>query len=105
MKNSIRKRYYKPKSSIKSDSVLLYNISFIATLLEILIGAILGIALCFGFIFSFFMLKGSLLVSIALFCVIMILAIFLVLLFKYIFLSIVLRIKEIEVLEKIYLKT
>lgn len=105
MKNSIRKRYFKPKSSIKSDSVLLYNISFITTLTEILIGAILGIALCLGFIFSFFILKGSILVSVVLFCVIIIIAVFLVFLFKYVFLSVILKTKEIEILEKIYLKT
>lgn len=104
MKNSIRKRYYKPKSFTKSDNALLYNISFITTLSEILVGAILGIALCLGFIFSFFILKGSILVSTALFCVIMVLAIFLVFLFKYVLLSVILKSKEIEILEKIYLK-
>ena len=105
MKNSIRKRRYKPKSSSKLDSIFLHNITFVTTLAEILIGAVLGIALCFGFVLSFFVIKGSILVSTLLFCVIMILALFLVFLFKYIYLSAMLKMREIEILDKIYHKS
>ncbi|RAX52687.1 hypothetical protein CCY99_06860 [Helicobacter sp. 16-1353] len=105
MRNSIRKRRYKPKSVLNSNKVFLYNFAFISVIVEILIGAVLGIALCCGFVISFIVFKGNLLLSVGIFCVILIIAVFLVLLFRYIFLSVLLKTKEIEILEKILIKS
>lgn len=98
MKNSIRKRRYKRKTDEVTDSVLLHNLSSIGIFVEILIGAVLGVSICFGFVLSFLVIKGSILFSTALFMLILIFAVFFVLLFKYVFLSVMLKVKEIELL-------
>lgn len=105
MKNSIRKRHYKHKHSLNLDNIFLHDIAFVNILLEILVGAVFGVSLCFGFVLSFFVIKGSLLVSVLLFFVIIIFALFLVFLFKCIHLSVMLKVKEIEILDKIYNKS
>ena len=87
------------KSPDKSS--IWYNLSSIAIIIEVLVGAILGIALCFGFFFAFFMLRGSLLVSLGIFLIILIIATFAVLVLKYIFVLVTLKLREIELLEKI----
>lgn len=100
MKNSIRNRKYKPQSELKTTSFL-YNFSSMGIIVEILIGAVLGIAICCGFIFSFIILRGNLFISLGIFLIILILALFLVFLFKYAFMIVMLKVKEIEILEKI----
>lgn len=87
------------KSPDKSS--IWYNLSSIAIIIEVLVGAILGIALCFGFFFAFFMLRGSLLVSLGIFLIILIIATFAVLVLKYMFVLVTLKLREIELLEKI----
>lgn len=100
MKNRIKKTRYKPKS-ITNQNNFLYNFSSIGIFIEILIGAILGIAICFGFVFSFFVLRGNLFISTGIFLIIMILAVFFVMIFKYMFILITLKIKEIDILDRI----
>ena len=82
-------------------SSLWYNLSSMAIIIEVLVGAILGIALCFGFFFAFFMLRGSLLISLGIFLIILIIAAFAVLVLKYMFILVTLKLREIELLEKI----
>ena len=82
-------------------SNLWYNLSSVAIIIEVLVGAILGIALCFGFFFAFFMIRGSLLVSLGIFLIILIIATFAVLVLKYLFILVTLKLHEIELLEKI----
>ena len=82
-------------------SNLWYNLSSVAIIIEVLVGAILGIALCFGFFFAFFMIRGSLLVSLGIFLIILIIAAFAVLVLKYLFILVTLKLREIELLEKI----
>ena len=82
-------------------SSLWYNLSSVAIIIEVLVGAILGIALCFGFFFAFFMIRGSLLVSLGIFLIILIIATFAVLVLKYMFILVTLKLREIELLEKI----
>ena len=90
-------------SAIKKPdkSSLWYNLSSVAIIIEVLVGAILGIALCFGFFFAFFMIRGSLLVSLGIFLIILIIATFAVLVLKYLFILVTLKLREIELLEKI----
>lgn len=104
MKNSIRKKRYTPKSALNSNKVFLYNFPFIGFVAEILIGAVLGVALSCGFIISFIFIKGNIFISIGVFFVILILAIFFVFLFKYVFLSVLLKTKEIDILERMLVK-
>lgn len=78
-----------------------YNFNQMGILIEILIGAILGLSICFGFVFCFFIFGGNIFISFGFFLVIIIVAIFLVLLLKYMFLLVMLKIKEIKLLEKI----
>lgn len=105
MRNSIKKRRFKPVSALKSDTSFLYNFSSIAIYAEVLIGAVLGVALCFGFVFSFFLLGGSIFVSLGIFFSILIIAVFFVFLFKYVFIATALKVKEIEILERIARQT
>ncbi len=101
MRNSIRKRKYQCKSTNKKNDLLLYNISSIGIIVEVLIGAILGIALCYGFMIFFIVFRWNPLLSVGIFFTIIIVAIFLVLLFKYIFTSVMIKKREVEILEKI----
>lgn len=106
MKNSIRKRRYQPKSKIdSSNNTFLYNFAFMSVLTEILIGAVLGASICCGFIFSYIIMKGNIFVSTVIFFIIILFALFLVLLFKYIFIMVLLKIKEIDILEKLLRKS
>lgn len=82
-------------------SAFLYNFTSMGVFIEILIGALLGIALCFGFVLSFFILKGSLILSLGIFFIILIFAIFLVLVLKYVYFVASLKAREIELLESI----
>ena len=82
-------------------SIFLYNLKSIAVIIEVLVGAILGIALCFGFFFAFFVVRGSLIFSLGAFLLILIIAAFFVLVLKYMFVLIFLKLREIELLEKI----
>lgn len=106
MKNRIRKRIYKPQTSFKKDNLFLSNFTIISKLTEILIGAVVGMGLGYGFIFSFFSLPSFLLhtnifISCGVFISILIFTLLFVLLFKYIFFSIILKVKEVEMIEKI----
>lgn len=107
MKNLIRKRHL-PRTSdcSKGDcgedkSSFLYNTQSVSVIVEVLIGAILGVALCFGFFFAFFILRGSLIVSLGIFFIILICALFAVLILKYLFLLATLKMREIKLLEQI----
>lgn len=109
MKNLIRKRR-KTQDSANLSSVIkskddkfgfLYNLTSVAIIIEVLVGAILGITLCFGFFFAFFVLRGSLVVSFGIFLIILIIATFFVLALKYMFVLILLKLREIGLLEKI----
>ncbi|RDU63966.1 hypothetical protein [Helicobacter sp. MIT 14-3879] len=112
MKNLIKKNNlfkqntYKNKVSAKEANDLqkdsfLYNSAFISIFIEILVGAVLGVSICFGFIFSFFILRGSLIISLGIFFIILIFAIFLVLFLKYMYFLVSLKVKEVKLLEDI----
>lgn len=107
MKNRIKKqkRYTNnldsPTAKNLQKSALLYNFASMGIFIEILIGALLGIALCFGFVLSFFIIKGSLIISLGIFFIILIFAIFLVLVLKYVYFVALLKAREIELLESI----
>lgn len=68
---------------------------------EILVGAVLGIAISGGFFLSFIALSGSLIFSLVLFCVILVVALFFAFLCKCIFFSVLLHRREVELLEGI----
>lgn len=121
MKNRIKKRRdsafldsaKSPKSAESSEfladsadsafknSALLYNIKSISIIIEILVGAILGIALCLGFFFAFFVVRGSLIFSLGIFFIILIIAAFFVLILKYLFIAVTLKMREIGLLEQV----
>ena len=107
MKNRIKKRRENVDSPIganlpKTDkSNFWYNLSSVAVIIEVLVGAILGIALCFGFFFAFFVVRGSVLISFGIFLIILIFAAFFVLVLKYMFILVMLKIREIGILERI----
>ncbi|MGX3011893.1 hypothetical protein ACWIUD_10125 [Helicobacter sp. 23-1044] len=83
------------------NEAFLYNLKSIGIIIEMLIGAILGIALCFGFFFAFFVVRGSLLVSLGIFFIILIIAAFAILVLKCMFVLVGLKLREIRILEKI----
>lgn len=83
------------------NGALLYNLKSISIIIEVLVGAILGIALCFGFFFAFFILRGSLVLSLGIFFIILIIAAFFVLMLKYLFVFTALKMREVGLLEKI----
>lgn len=116
MKNSIRKQRYHSINKIDINnnkiadinknkdlqkSAFLYNFASMGIFIEILVGALLGISLCFGFVFSFIILRGNLVISIGIFIIILIFAIFLVLVLKYVYFIASLKTREIELLETI----
>lgn len=107
MKNLIRKRHSLSRTNChKSDcnedkSSFLYNTQSVSVIVEVLIGAILGVALCFGFFFAFFILRGSLIVSLGIFFIILICALFAVLILKYMLVLVTLKIKEMALLKAI----
>lgn len=86
------------------NGALLYNLKSISIIIEVLVGAILGIALCFGFFFTFFILRESLVLSLGIFFIILIIATFFVLMLKYLFVFTTLKMREIGLLEKIIKK-
>lgn len=98
MKNKIRKARFKNIDK-SSDSHLLYNFSFIVVLSEILVGCIIGISIFLGYIFSFIVFKGDIFASLCIFIIILIISLFFILLFKYFILSIILKKKEVYMLE------
>lgn len=102
MKNKIRHSSNKNRFEwIGVDSKLeQYNFSFISILSEILIGSVVGIAICLGLIFSFFIVRGSLFLSVFYFVIILVITAFFVLLLKYVFLSVCLKKNEVELLKK-----
>ncbi|MGX2982095.1 hypothetical protein [Helicobacter sp. 23-1045] len=110
MKNRIKKRRDSAKNAESSanlanlslkNEAFLYNLKSIGIIIEMLIGAILGIALCFGFFFAFFVVRGSLLVSLGIFFIILIIAAFAILVLKCMFVLVGLKLREIRILEKI----
>lgn len=108
MKNRIKKRRENLNSPILSEklpktnqSSFWYNLASVAIIIEVLVGAILGIALCFGFFFAFFVVRVNLLVSFGIFLIILIFAAFFVLILKYMFILVILKIREIGFLERI----
>lgn len=103
MKNPTNENGESSRFALPKHSVL-YNLKAIAIIIEVLIGAILGVALCFGFFFSFFILRGNLIVSFGVFFIILIFAAFGVLMLKYLFLLVSLKLREIELLEQILKK-
>lgn len=103
MKNLIRKRR---DSALKhncdsKNASFLYNVQSVSIIVEVLIGAILGVALCFGFFFAFFVLRGNLIISLGVFFIILILALFAILILKYMLVLVTLKIKEMKLLENI----
>lgn len=106
MKNNIDKTDVEKVADISNNRALqkssfLYNFTSMGILIEILVGALLGISLCFGFVFSFIMLRGNLVISVGIFIIILIFAIFLVLVLKYVYFIASLKAREIELLESI----
>lgn len=106
MKNNIDKTDIEKVADISNNRALqkssfLYNFTSMGIFIEILVGALLGISLCFGFVFSFIMLRGNLVISVGIFIIILIFAIFLVLVLKYVYFIASLKAREIELLESI----
>lgn len=106
MKNNIDKTDIEKVADISNNQALqkssfLYNFTSMGIFIEILVGALLGISLCFGFVFSFIMLRGNLVISVGIFIIILIFAIFLVLVLKYVYFIASLKAREIELLESI----
>lgn len=106
MKNNIDKTDIEKVAGISNNRALqkssfLYNFTSMGIFIEILVGALLGISLCFGFVFSFIMLRGNLVISVGIFIIILIFAIFLVLVLKYVYFIASLKAREIELLESI----
>lgn len=107
MKNRIKKRRENVDLPIcanlpKTDkNNFWYNLSSVAIIIEVLVGAILGIALCFGFFFAFFVVRVSFIVSFGIFLIILIFATFFVLVLKYMFILVMLKIREVGLLERI----
>lgn len=102
MKNRIKKRRENADSlNLPDKNNFWYNLSSVAIIIEVLVGAILGIALCFGFFFAFFVLRVSPIVSFGIFLIILIFAAFFVLVLKYMFILVILKIRELGLLERI----
>lgn len=107
MKNRIKKRRENVDLPIGANLLktdknnFWYNLSSVSVIIEVLVGAILGIALCFGFFFAFFVVRGSVLVSFGIFLIILIFATFFVLVLKYMFILVMLKVREIGLLEKL----
>ena len=108
MKSRIRKRrdyacraQEGAESSGEDSSGFLYNLKSVSVIVEVLVGAVLGIALCFGFFFAFFVMRGSLIVSLGIFFIILIFAVLFVLALKYMLILVAMKMREIGLLEQI----
>lgn len=99
MKNNFRRT--KVEHSDLFENEVIYNSSILTIISDLLIGMIVGVGICFGFIFAFFMLGGSLLFSLFVFIFILLLSASLALILKFIVLVIILKKKEIELLHRI----